>query len=183
MLLLPAVVAGLASNASSWKVKVSEFSMLAIGVGVRDEHTAWSTQSLGTNPTIIKSTDFGATWNPVTGNATTGMTLGVAATKSPDALEVVTVGMVANRWSVDGENFGSSKTGKPFLDSQSIKLKGKRAIQTWDDGVCLSEDGGATYRCVEVPLKNKGTARYAAWPSADVVRAAAGTLCLGLGAW
>ena len=175
-MLVSGIVTLLAS--SSWKVKISMLSEMTIGVAVRNATTAWTTTDLsGTSaPSIVKTDDGGASWSPVK-NGSVGLTMGIAATKPPAALEVVSAGAGASKHSADGTTFSWSDLRlHPLLASQSIRITAdKRAVQCSETGVCFSEDGGASYRCVDVPTKHAGTVRYASWPSKEVVYVVAGS--------
>jgi len=154
-------------------VKTLKFSALSIGVSFEDDTKGWSSFTNGASGIqITKSTDGGTTWNPVGTQTEALMVMGTDVSTKP-SLNVVTTGMDATSHSADGDTFVGSK-GSPFI-SQSIKAyDGGRVVSAASDGVCMSSDSGATFKCVKVPFKYGPTGRYVASPSADVIYVTAG---------
>jgi len=162
-----------APEAADWSVKTLKFSALSIGVAFQDETTGWSSFTNGAaSIAITKTTDGGTTWNPVKKQTNALMIMGNDVSTTP-SLNVVTTGMDATSYSSDGDTFVGSK-GSPFI-SQSIRnYDGGRVVSAAGEGVCLSSDSGATFKCIAVPFKFGPNGRYAAWPSPDVIYVTAG---------
>jgi photosystem II stability/assembly factor-like uncharacterized protein len=160
------------AEAADWSVKKLRFSAITIGVGMQDAQVGWSSFTDGSSGIkITKTTDGGATWTPVKEQSKTLMVMGMDAATHP-ALDVVTTGMAATSYSADGDTFSGSKGG-PFV-SQSIQANAAGVVTASDEGVCVSADAGATYKCHAVPFKYGKLGRYAAMPSKDVIYVTAG---------
>merc|ERR1712224_1126566 len=100
--------------------------------------TGWTTQTDGSElPRIVKTVDGGATWNNVDSvNATTFLTLSVAAAKGKRT-DVATFGpLYSSTYSLDGNNFHQT-IGGGFV-GQDIKHQAGRMVQTTSKGVCIS---------------------------------------------
>jgi len=124
---------------------------------------------------IVKTTDGGVTWNPVTN--TTGVPLGivtdVAAAKGGSLTDVVVQGVLeGDKWSLDGDNFKQS-IGAP-IDGQDVEINNGRVVMAGGKGPCFSSTAGALYTCKAVPLKVPQSGRYVSAPSKDVIYLSAG---------
>merc|ERR1712096_173786 len=147
-----------------------------MGIGFQNDKTGWTTFTDGASlPSTVKSTDGGATWNQVKNQ--TGihfMPLAITAKKGEDT-GVASVGALeSDSWSVDGDTFQQSKTSPLIAASQDVKFQGDKVWLAGPNGPCLSEDAGATYKCITVPLVNAGTGRYVSSPAENVIYFTAG---------
>ena len=162
------------ADSPEWKVIQKGFSALTIGIGFQNDETGWTTFTDGSSlPSIVKTSDGGATWNKVKNQTgihflTTGMAAkkGVTAVASVGALE-------SDSWSVDGETFKQS-IGAPIA-SQDAKFEGGKLWIAGPKGPCSSTTGGAVYKCIDVPLANPGTGRYVSSPAENVIYFTAGS--------
>merc|ERR1711957_818276 len=91
------------------------------------------------------------------------MPLSVAAHKTGSTNVGVTGPLESSLWSLDGERFVES-IGAPFA-SQDIKNEGGHFMIAGGNGPCIGTLGGARYKCKKIPLKNKGSGRYASRPN------------------
>ena len=162
---------------SDWKVKKLEFSAVSIGIAMANATTGWSSFTNEAEPiAITRTTDGGATFNPViqTGKVPSVMVMGVdhSIGLGGGNEDIVTTGMLATKYSHDGLTFQGSLFG-PFV-SQSIQAyDGGRVVIATDDGICISHNAGATYKCTKVKeLTTMG--RYASSPSEGVIYLSAG---------
>lgn len=164
------------ADAPAWKVIQKGFSAVTIGIGFKNDKVGWTSFTDGSSmPSIVKTTDGGATWNKVKNQ--TGvhfLTTGMAAKKGGVASHVASVGALeSDSWSIDGETFIQS-IGAPFA-SQDAKFEGGKLWIGGPKGPCYSTTGGATYKCIKVPLANPGTGRYVSSPSENVIYFTAGS--------
>jgi len=164
------------ADAPEWKVIQKGFSAITIGIGFKNDKIGWTSFTDGASlPSIVKTTDGGATWNKVKNQ--TGvhfLTTGLAAKKGGVASHVASVGALeSDMWSVDGETFVQS-LGAPFA-SQDAKFEGGKLWIAGPNGPCSSTTGGAIYKCIKVPLENPKTGRYVSSPSENVIYFTAGS--------
>jgi len=164
------------ADSPEWKVIQKGFSAVTIGIGFKNDKVGWTSFTDGGSlPSIVKTTDGGATWNKVKNQ--TGvhfLTTGLAAKKGGVASHVASVGALeSDMWSVDGETFVQS-LGAPFA-SQDAKFEGGKLWIGGPNGPCYSTTGGATYKCIKVPLENPKTGRYVSSPSENVIYFTAGS--------
>eukprot|EP00940_MAST-03C_sp_MAST-3C-sp2_P002433 g2433.t1 len=170
-----------ADDTPAWTVLQKTFSAITIGIAFEDDTTGWTSHTDGSSAiNIVKTTDGGQTWNNVANN--TGLhviMMGVAAAKKGvlPITNVATTGVAASEYSIDGDDFKTSVL--LTLESQDIDfapngITGQMTV-AGTNGPCVSHTGGALYECHKVPLKNKGTGRYVATPSKDVVYLTAGS--------
>jgi len=161
--------------AQDWKVIQKSFSAVTIGIGFQNDKIGWTSHTDGSSlPKVVKTADGGATWNDV--QNITGVSFiitNVAANKGYNT-DVVSVGALeSDLWSLDGERFVQS-VGAP-LASQDAKFQGGKLWIGGAKGPCHSSTGGATYTCIDVPLKHEQTGRYVSAPSKDVIYFTAGS--------
>jgi hypothetical protein len=164
------------AESPEWKVIQKGFSAITIGIGFKNDKVGWTSFTDGASlPSIVKTSDGGATWNKVKNQ--TGvhfLTTGLAAKKGGVASHVASVGALeSDMWSVDGETFVQS-IGAPFA-SQDAKFEGGKLWIGGPNGPCYSTTGGAFYKCIKVPLENAQTGRYVSSPSEDVIYFTAGS--------
>lgn len=162
--------------APEWKVIQKGFSAVSIGIGFKNDKEGWTTATDGGSlPSIVKTIDGGATWNKVKNQ--TGihfLTTGMAAKKGGVPTHVASVGVLeSDSWSVDGNTFVQS-IGAPFA-SQDAKFEGGKLWIAGPNGPCSSTTGGATYKCIKVPLANPKTGRYVSSPVENVIYFTAGS--------
>ena len=155
--------------AQEWKVIQKSFSAVTIGIGFQNDRIGWTSHTDGSSmPKIVKTADGGASWNQV--QNITGLSFiitNVAANKGYNT-DVVSVGALeSDLWSLDGERFVQS-IGAP-LTSQDAKFQGGKLWIGGAKGPCHSSTGGATYTCIDVPLKYEQSGRYVSAPSEDVI--------------
>jgi len=158
-----------------WKIINKGFSAITIGIGFQNDQTGWTTFTDGSSlPSTVKTTDGGATWNPVKNQ--TGirvLTSGLAAKKGEET-GVASVGVLqSDSWSADGDIFKQS-IGAPMA-SQDAKFEGGKLWIGGANGPCYSTTGGHTYKCTTVPLVNAGTGRYVSSPAENVIYFTAGS--------
>jgi photosystem II stability/assembly factor-like uncharacterized protein len=159
-----------------WSIIQKGFSAITIGIGFKNDKVGWTSFTDGSSlPSIVKTTDGGATWNQVKNQ--TGLhfiTTGLAAKKGGLASHVASVGALeSDMWSIDGETFVQS-LGAPFA-SQDAKFEGGKLWIGGPNGPCYSKTGGATYKCIKVPLANPQTGRYVSSPVENVIYFTAGS--------
>jgi len=169
------LLATVAADTPEWKIIQKAFSAVTIGIGFKNDKLGWTTFTDGSSaPATVKTTDGGATWNPVKNQ--TGihfLTTNVAAKKGGVTTNVATVGALeSDSWSVDGETFRQS-VGAPFA-SQDAKFEGGKLWVAGPNGPCHSTTG-ATYKCIKVPLANPKTGRYVSSPAENVIYFTAGS--------
>jgi photosystem II stability/assembly factor-like uncharacterized protein len=168
-----AIAAG--AVAQEWNVIQKSFSAVTIGIGFQNDRIGWTTHTDGSSlPNIVKTADGGATWNQVQNQ--TGihfLSTGIAANKGYNTDVVMTGVLGSDMWSLDGERFVQS-IGAP-LQSQDVKFQSGKVWVAGAKGPCSSSTAGATYSCMEVPLKYEQTGRYVSAPSEDVIYFTAGS--------
>jgi hypothetical protein len=158
-----------------WKIINKGFSALTIGIGFQNDQTGWTTFTDGSSaPSTVKTTDGGATWNPVKNQTGINIiTTNMDALKGEDT-QVASVGALqSDSWSADGDTFQHSK-GAPMA-SQDAKFQGGKLWIGGPNGPCYSTTGGATYKCITVPLANPQTGRYVSSPAENVIYFTAGS--------
>jgi len=156
-----------------WTVLDKSFSAVTIGIAFSDANTGYTSFTDGSSaPKIVKTTNGGANWTAVETEKSLIMPMGFAAAKDGKT-HIGTVGVLANDYSADGETFKPSIS--TTLASQSIKYEGGRFTVAGTEKVCHSTTGALFSCSSKVPLKNKGTGRYASSPSKDVIYLTAGT--------
>jgi photosystem II stability/assembly factor-like uncharacterized protein len=170
------LLATVAADTPEWKIIQKAFSAVTIGIGFQNDQDGWTTFTDGSSaPSTVKSNDGGATWNMV--NNQTGfhfITTGMAAKKEEGATNVASVGaLFSDSYSTDGDNFKQS-VGAPVA-SQDVKFQGGKVWIGGPNGPCYSENDGATYKCITVPLVNNGTGRYVSSPAENVIYFTAGS--------
>jgi hypothetical protein len=163
------------AESPEWKVIQKGFSAVTIGIGFKNDQDGWTTFTDGSSlPSIVKTTDGGATWNPVNQTGVHFLTTGMAAKKEGVPTHVASVGALeSDSWSTDGDTFKQS-IGAP-VSSQDVKFEGGKLWAAGPNGPCSSSTGGATYKCIKVPLANKGTGRYVSSPAENVIYFTAGS--------
>jgi len=155
---------------AQWQVIQKGFSAISIGIGFQNHQVGWTTHTDGSSlPKLVKTHDGGKVWNDVqnvTGKAL--MPLSVAARQGGNTNVAITGPLESTLWSLDGERFVQS-VGAPFV-SQDVKNEGGKMMIAGANEVCFGALGGATYSCSKkVPLKYKGTGRYASRPNGGKV--------------
>ena len=106
------------------------------------------------------------------------MMMGIAANKKGELpiTNVATTGLGASEYSLDGDDFKTSillQLISQDIDYSPVGVTGQMTI-AGKNGPCISKTGGALYECKKIPLKYKGTGRYVAAPSKDVIYMTAG---------
>lgn len=106
------------------------------------------------------------------------MMMGIAANKNGELpiTNVATTGLGASEYSLDGDDFKTSillQLISQDIDYSPVGVTGQMTI-AGKNGPCISKTGGALYECKKIPLKYKGTGRYVAAPSKDVIYMTAG---------
>ena len=164
-----------ASGAPTWTVKHKSFSAASIGIAMRDDHVGWTTATSGSAlASIVKTTDSFATFAPVKNDTGKNlMILDMGASKAPAPVDVVATGLFTHKYSLDGDDFKPPKGGPITSSSCSVTSDG-RAVLASENGACVSEDGGATFKCSKVPLKVEGSGRYVSSPAKGVIYYTAG---------
>jgi len=158
-----------------WNVIQKQFSAVTIGINFQTDTIGWTSHTDGSSlPQIVKTHDGGATWNQVQNvTGVSAMPLSVAAHKTGSTNVGVTGPLESSLWSLDGERFVES-IGAPFA-SQDIKNEGGHFMIAGGNGPCIGTLAGARYKCKKIPLKNKGSGRYASRPNGgDIIYFAAG---------
>lgn len=162
-------------KAGKWSVLSGEFSAVTVGINFRNDQVGWTTRTTGSDlPTVVKTTDSGASWAPVAHAPASPMPMSVAAKKGSGAAGVVGVtGLGTTEYSLDGDHFNRSLA--VVLVSQDIKFHNGRMTLSQSSGVCVSTTNGILYSCHKVPYKYGQTGRYSSSPSANVIYHTAGT--------
>ena len=157
----------------AWAVIQKQFSAVSIGLAFTDDKTGYTTFTDGASaPVITKTVDGGATWSKTAVNTTGAMLMPMGFASGTGAgAPIVSVGMAANKHSSDGVNFLPSKGGPFSSQGVAYSPSGDFAV-AGDNGVCVSSDKGATFKCMQVPGMSDG--RYVAMPSKDVIYLTAG---------
>lgn len=152
-----------------------QFSAMTVGIGFRNDKVGWTTRTTGSSlPSVVITTDGGASWSPVAHAPATPMPMGVAAKKGSGAAGIVGItGLAATAYSLDGQHFNRSIALVPV--SQDIKYQDGRMTLTTSSGPCVSTTNGLLYTCHKVPYKYGQTGRYSSMPSANVIYNTAGT--------
>ena len=160
-------------NAAAWAVIQKQFSAVSIGLAFTDDKTGYTSFTDGASaPVITKTVDGGATWSKTAVNTTGAMLMPMGFASGTGAgAPIVSVGMAANKHSSDGVNFLPSKGGPFSSQGVAYSPSGDFAV-AGDNGVCVSSDKGATFKCMQVPGMSDG--RYVAMPSKDVIYLTAG---------
>ena len=160
-------------NAAAWAVIQKQFSAVTIGLAFTDDKTGYTSFTDGASaPVITKTVDGGATWSKTAVNTTGAMLMPMGFASGTGAgAPIVSVGMAANKHSSDGVNFLPSKGGPFSSQGVAYSPSGDFAV-AGDNGVCVSSDKGATFKCMQVPGMSDG--RYVAMPSKDVIYLTAG---------
>lgn len=165
-------------KAGKWTVLSGQFSAVTIGIGFRNDKVGWTTQTTGSDlPTVVGTTDGGASWAPVAQTPATPLPMSLTAKKGSGAAGVVGVtGLAATEYSMDGQHFNRSIALVPV--SQDIKYQNGHMTITSPSGPCVSTTNGIFYTCYKVPYKNDKTGeigRYSSSPSANIIYHTAGT--------
>jgi hypothetical protein len=167
--------AGAVADTPEWHIIHKAFSALTMGIGFQDDKTGWTTFTDGSSmPITVKTTDGGATFSQVTNQ--TGfhfMTLSLAAKKGDETGVAFVGALESDGYSTDGDTFQQS-IGAP-ITSQDVKFESGKFWLAGPDGPCFSEDAGASYKCITVPLVNNGTGRYVSSPAENVIYFTAGS--------
>lgn len=162
-------------QADKWTVLNSQFSAVTIGIGFRNDKVGWTTRTTGSDlPTVVMTTDSGASWKPVAAAPASPMPMSVAAKTGTGLSGTVGVtGLASTEYSLDGEHFNHSIA--LVLVSQDIKYQNGRMTLTTQNGPCVSTTNGILYTCHKVPYKYGQTGRYSSSPSANIIYHTAGT--------
>jgi len=170
-----------ADDTPAWTVLAKEFSAITIGISFHDDKVGWTSHTDGSSAIqIVKTEDGGQTWNNVENN--TGLhvlMMGVAASKEGELpiTNVATTGLGADEYSLNGDDFKTSvilELVSQDIDFAPNGLTGQMTV-AGTNGPCVSHTGGAIYECHKIPLNQKGTGRYVATPSKDVIYMTAGS--------
>jgi len=161
--------------APEWKIIHKGFSAVTIGIGFQNDETGWTTFTDGSSaPKTVKTTDGGATWNPVKNHTGISFITTNIAAKKGDDTQVVSVGALeSDSWSADGDTFQQSHGAS--VTPQDAKFQGGKVWIGGPNGPCYSTTGGATYECLTVPLANPQTGRYVSSPAENVIYFTAGS--------
>jgi photosystem II stability/assembly factor-like uncharacterized protein len=145
-----------------------------VGIGFRNDKVGWTTQTTGSNlPSVVMTTDSGASWSPVPQAPATPMPMSVAAKKGSGTAGIVGItGLFGTDYSLDGQHFNRSIALIPV--SQDVKYQNGVMMITTASGPCISTTNGILYTCHKVPYKYGQTGRYSSMPSANVIYHTAG---------
>jgi hypothetical protein len=150
------LVAAPSVSAAAWSVLQARFSAVSIGLGFHDAQTGWTTFTDGSSaPKIVKTEDGGKSFSPVNSSGTVVLPTGFAASHGGVLKHVGSVGLLANDYSLDGDNFKTSLS--PVIVSQSIKYEADRFIVAAPSGAACHSTEGAVFFCSsKAPLLNNG---------------------------